>query len=107
MTRTSPERPAFHAFIAKHERLLLTTHVNPDGDGLGSEIAMVHLLRAQGKDVAIVNPTPVPDRFRFLVEPIGKANRTGDASAAIKAADLFLVLDISDLGRLGRRQAAP
>jgi len=82
-------------------RIVMTTHVNADGDGLGSEIAMVHLLKALGKDVAIVNPTPVPDRLKFLVEPVAKSDRTGDASAAIKAADLFLVLDISDLGRLG------
>lgn len=82
-------------------RIVVTTHVNSDGDGLGSEIAMVHLLRAQGKDVVIVNPTPVPDRLKFLVEPVASADRTGDGSAAIKSADLFLVLDISDLGRLG------
>jgi len=98
--RLSGARAVADALLAAR-RIVLTTHVNADGDGLGSEIAMVHLLRAQGKDVALVNPTPVPDRFRFLVDPIGKANRTGDASAAIKSADLFLVLDISDLGRLG------
>lgn len=98
--RLSGARAVADALLAAR-RIVMTTHVNADGDGLGSEIAMVHLLRAQGKDVAIVNPTPVPDRFRFLVDPVGKADRTGDASAAIKSADLFLVLDISDLGRLG------
>ncbi len=79
----------------------MTTHVNSDGDGLGSEIALVHLLRAQGRDVMFANPTPVPDRYRFLVDPVADADRSGDASATIKSADLFLVLDISDLSRLG------
>jgi phosphoesterase RecJ-like protein len=83
------------------KRIVMTTHVNADGDGLGSEVALVHLLRAQGRDAVIVNPTPVPDRYRFLVDPIAKADRSADASAAIKSADLFLVLDISDLSRLG------
>lgn len=83
------------------KRIVLTTHVNADGDGLGSEVALVHLLKAQGKDVVIANPTSIPERYRFLVDPIGAADRTEDASAAIKSADLFVVLDIADLGRLG------
>lgn len=83
------------------KRIVMTTHVNADGDGLGSEVALCHLLRALGKDVAIANPTPIPDRYRFLVDPIRTADRTAEASAALKAADLFVVLDISDLGRLG------
>src|SRR5258705_10295208 len=78
-----------------------TTHVNADGDGLGSEVALVHMLRALGRKAVIVNPTPVPDLYRFLVDPIVEADRSADASAAIKSADLFCVLDISDLGRLG------
>lgn len=82
-------------------RVVMTTHVNADGDGLGSEVALVHLLRGMGRDAVIVNPTPVPDRYRFLVDPIAEADRTAQASATIKSADLFLVLDISDLGRLG------
>lgn len=83
------------------QRIVLTTHVNADGDGLGSEVALVHLLTALGKRVAIANPTPIPDRYRFLVDAIAAHERTAAASAAIKEADLFLVLDISDLGRLG------
>ena len=50
MTTPSPDRPQFHAFIARHRRLLLTTHLNPDGDGLGSEAGWLgwHLTRATG-----------------------------------------------------------
>lgn len=87
--------------ILAARRIVLTTHVNADGDGLGSEVALVQLLKAQGRDVVIVNPTPIPDRYRFLVDPVAAADRTQDASAAIRSADLFVVLDIADLGRLG------
>ncbi|MEK6769569.1 MAG: bifunctional oligoribonuclease/PAP phosphatase NrnA [Gemmatimonadota bacterium] len=87
--------------IAGARRIILTTHVNADGDGVGSEVAMVHLLRALGKQVSIANPTPIPDRYRFLVEPIARHDRTADAKQALRDADLFLVLDIADLGRLG------
>lgn len=82
-------------------RILLTTHVNADGDGIGSEVALVHLLTALGKDAWIANPTPIPDRYAFLVDPIRAHDRTAEASAAIREADCFLVLDISDVGRLG------
>jgi phosphoesterase RecJ-like protein len=93
-------RAVAEALLAAH-RVVLTTHVNADGDGLGSEVALVHLLRAQGREAVIVNPTPVPARYGFLVDPILGADRSSDATAAIRASDLFLVLDISDLGRLG------
>ena len=92
---------AVAATVAAAQRIVLTTHVNADGDGLGSEVALVHLLRAQGKTVRIANPTPIPDRYRFLVEPIASHDATADGSRAIRDADLFVVLDISDLGRLG------
>jgi phosphoesterase RecJ-like protein len=80
---------------------VLTTHVNADGDGVGSEIALVHFLTALGKRVAIANPSPIPDRYAFLRDPVLACDRTGDAVRALREADLFLVLDIADLGRLG------
>ncbi len=92
---------AVAAVLRKAKRITMTTHVNADGDGVGSEIAMVHLLKALGKDVRIANPTPVPPRYQFLVEPVRQHERTADAVAALRDADCFLVLDIADLGRLG------
>ena len=82
-------------------RIAMTTHVNADGDGIGSEIAMVHLLGALGIEAWITNPTPIPPRFAFLLDAVKAHDRSADAVAALRAADLFLVLDISDLGRLG------
>jgi bifunctional oligoribonuclease and PAP phosphatase NrnA len=87
--------------LLKAKRIVMTTHVNADGDGIGSETALVHLLLAHGKNVAIANPTPLPERYRFLTDALGKAERTGEAVQAIRDADLFVVLDIADLGRLG------
>jgi phosphoesterase RecJ-like protein len=92
---------AFAAALKPGQRVCITTHVNPDGDGLGSEVGMVHLLRAQGIDAIITNPTPTPSRFTFLFEEIPGADRTGEAIKELRRADLILVLDISDHGRLG------
>jgi phosphoesterase RecJ-like protein len=98
--RAAGARAVAGALLAAR-RIVMTTHVNADGDGIGSEVALLHLLRAQGREAAIVNPTPVPDRYRFLVDPVGALDRTGEAAQAIRDADCLLVLDIADLGRLG------
>lgn len=89
------------ALIVPGCRICLTTHVNPDGDGLGSEVAMVHLLRALGAQVSITNPTPTPPRFAFLFAGIAEADRSQQAVKELRRADLIIVLDIADLSRLG------
>lgn len=89
------------AILVPGSRVALTTHVNPDGDGLGSEVALAHLLRANGVQVAITNPTPTPPRFRFLFRDLPHLDRTPEAVKELRRADAIVVLDISDLGRLG------
>jgi phosphoesterase RecJ-like protein len=92
---------ALAAALQPGMRVLLTTHVNADGDGVGSEVALWHLLRARGLFPVIANPTPYPERYRFLLAGAPEAEQSGRAAKEIARADLLLVLDISDLGRLG------
>ena len=89
------------AALTAARHVALTTHVNPDGDGLGSEVALAHLLRATGVEVSIINPTPTPARFAFLFEDLPGVDRTAEAIKALRKADLVCVLDIADSGRLG------
>lgn len=103
MTAASPDRQAFHEFIARHSRLLLTTHVNPDGDGLGSEIAVALWLRALGKRVRVLNDSPVPAAYAFLTRhaPI-EAFEPESAERAFDETDALIVLDVSNRQRIGR-----
>jgi phosphoesterase RecJ-like protein len=89
------------ALLTPGTRVALTTHVNADGDGAGSEVALWHLLTAQGVRAVIANPTAYPDRYGFLLGGVEDADKTKDAGRHIRRADVILVLDISDLGRLG------
>lgn len=89
------------AALVRSGRLCLTTHVNPDGDGLGSEVGLVHILRAQGIEAVITNPSPTPERFDFLFADLPKVDRSGQGVKELRRADAILVLDIADLGRLG------
>lgn len=80
---------------------MLTTHVNADGDGAGSEVALWHLLSAVGCRPVIANPTPFPERYRFLLANADGAEQSSHAAREIARADLVLVCDIADLGRIG------
>ena len=85
-------------------RAVLTTHLNADGDGAGSEAAVASWLRANGTEVWIINPTPFPDAFGFLIEreewivPAG-SSKARDVCAK---ADLAVVLDTGEVPRIGR-----
>ena len=52
--------------INKHKSFLLTTHVNPDADAIGSEIALYQVLKKLGKNVCIVNHSETPYNLKFL-----------------------------------------
>ncbi|MGH7509342.1 MAG: DHH family phosphoesterase [Gemmatimonadales bacterium] len=92
---------AFATAFRRGQRVCLTTHVNPDGDGLGSEVGLVHLLRGQGVEAVITNPSPTPPRFSFLFDDLPGVDRSAEAVKELRRADLIIVLDISDLTRLG------
>jgi len=78
----------------------LSTHLNADGDGCGSEAALARLLAQRGLRVRIVNPTPWPELFRFLLGD-DVEDATAHGPAALAGIDLLLVLDINDGRRLG------
>ena len=83
--------------------IVLTTHVNADGDGTGSQTALAAWLRGRGKRVAITNPTPYPDRFRYLVpEGIDVVDPGPEQDARVRAADLLVVLDTGEVKRIGK-----
>ena len=83
-------------------RVVLTTHVNPDGDGYGSMAALARWLQGRGIGAAIVTPTPAPDYLSFLTEGIPEAHaRAPEAEALLSEADTMVVLDTAERGRLG------
>lgn len=97
---------AFTAGLESGMRVCLTTHVNPDGDGLGSEAGLAHLLIARGMKVSITNPTATPQRFDFLLTDLPGVDRSDKAVKEIRRADAIIVLDISESSRLGILQDA-
>lgn len=80
--------------------VVLSTHINADGDGCGSEAALARMLTSLGMTVRIVNPTPWPETYEFLLDA-DVVDATREGSSALQKADLLIVLDISDVKRLG------
>ena len=87
--------------IDSKKRFVLTTHVRPDADAIGSEIAMAGLLEQLGKEVRIVNASPVPPRLEF-VDPEKKCLQLGTQVSEAEAldTDVHMILDTSAWGQL-------
>jgi len=78
----------------------MSTHINADGDGCGSETALSRLLGQMGIRSKIVNPTPWPEMYKFLLgDDVRDASDLG--AKGLKDAEVLVVLDISDVKRLG------
>jgi len=106
VSRPGPERRealvGLRDVLERCHRVALTTHVNADGDGAGSEVAAALYLEERGLEVAIVNPTPFPPMFEFLLD--GRKTWTPEREEgrrALEDADAILILDTSEASRIG------
>lgn len=91
---------AVRALLRPGMKVALSTHINADGDGCGSEVGMALLLAELGVDVRIVNPTPWPPMYDFLLGGVVR-NASEMGALALDDIDLLMVLDINDVRRLG------
>jgi len=84
--------------IASAERIAIASHVRPDGDAIGSALALGSSLLAMGKDVTIFNEDVVPDTLAFLPEK----NLVRSPLEEIESSfDLAIALDTANAARLG------
>ncbi|MBQ6146581.1 MAG: bifunctional oligoribonuclease/PAP phosphatase NrnA [Clostridia bacterium] len=85
------------AFLRAHDSYLLIAHVSPDGDTLGSCLALQKLLRQQGKAAWVVCDDPMPHLYAFL--PGADEVLVGDAAADAQA---YVAVDCANAARAGR-----
>lgn len=84
--------------------LWLSTHVKSDGDGIGCELALARALKAAGKEVRIINATPVPHDLEFLVrekEEVSVYDAARDPGF-LKEVDAVVIVDAGEPYRLGK-----
>jgi phosphoesterase RecJ-like protein len=90
----------FVELARRQQRFLLTTHIRPDGDGLGSMMALAETLEGQGKQVEMVVASTFPPRYAFL-DPQRRIQRFGTPTEAQQRADIVVVLDTGTWNQLG------
>jgi phosphoesterase RecJ-like protein len=90
----------FLDLVRRHPRFLLTTHVRPDGDGLGSMLALADVLGRHGKQVQLVVASPKPPRYDFL-DPEGRIERFTPPGEAWRGAAVVVILDTGTWSQLG------
>jgi len=87
------------ASIKRNKTFLITSHMNLEGDALGSEIAFSRLVKKLGKIAYIVNDDCVPHNYKFLPD-VDKIIKFKKGLKKIKF-DCFVALDCADLNRCG------
>jgi phosphoesterase RecJ-like protein len=86
------------------ERILIVTHTNPDGDAIGSSLALAFYLRKKGHEVNIVAPDPFPDFLAWMPgsDAIQIFSKDPDKSKElINEAGIIIAADFNQLNRLG------
>lgn len=94
--------PRLVKLIHSHDRFLLTSHIRPDCDALGSELGMAGLLDALGKEAIIVNAQKTPPNLAFI-DPNSRFKTLGvDVEPhELEGYEVLMVLDTSAWAQLG------
>src|SRR5438270_4630652 len=98
MTQTSTDLQAVAAALRDHDRFLVVTHENPDGDALGSLLATTLALRQLGKDVVmyLYGEAPLPREYSFMELEDLRRSLPGDAGERV-----LVAVDCAKADRLG------
>lgn len=90
----------FVELVHRHQRFLLTTHVRPDGDGIGSILALGEALRQLGKEARLVIPSSFPPRYSFL-DPDKQIEIFSKPGDTWRNAEAVIVMDTATWNQLG------
>jgi bifunctional oligoribonuclease and PAP phosphatase NrnA len=86
--------------IQSHHHFILTTHLNPDGDGIGAACALTELLLQMGKKVRFVCDSPIPGKYAFL--DYHKTHEIYNPQDPYPNCEVLIVLDTHKRERIGR-----
>ncbi len=90
-------------YLDRYRRIVLLSHVNPDGDSIGSSLALYHYLQTLGKEATVLVPNDLPHFLAWLPGAdkiiVGKHHRQKTARN-IAAAEMIFFIDFNEEGRL-------
>ncbi len=85
------------AAVQQYQRFIILSHIRPDGDAIGSTIALGSTLETMGKDVIYVNEDGVPESLAFLPG----SDKVKQASGEVKDIEVAIAVDCANKPRLG------
>ena len=86
--------------LREHDRILVTAHAHPDGDAMGSCLALAWALHGLGKDVCVFNEDGIPGFLNFLAPPCPVVTNVEELPWT---PGLIAVLDCGDRARVGEK----
>ncbi len=95
--------PKFKALLKKSENVVIVTHYNPDGDAMGSSLALYNYLIKVGKNITVITPNDYPDFLQWLPgnkKVVEFSKNQKKAAALIANSDLIFTLDFNNYSRL-------
>jgi bifunctional oligoribonuclease and PAP phosphatase NrnA len=87
--------------IGRHRVFLITAHERPDGDAIGSELALCQMLKSLGKEAVVYNQDRTPENYLFLPG----SDRIVHELPPLQSFDAAFILDCSELERVGRESS--
>lgn len=100
---------AIKELLATKKKILITTHSNPDGDAIGSSLALFHFMSAMGHDVSVMVPNSLPDFLSWLPGQqhiLNYEHEQQGLDELFNAADLLFSLDYNTPSRIGTASGA-
>lgn len=91
-------------FVDQAQSIVITSHKSPDGDSIGSSLALYHMLKLWGKQVQVVHPDPAPEFLHWVPgqeKIVDFETKAEQAISIIQTADLIFCLDYNEPSRVG------
>ncbi len=98
---------AVKKLLSTPQNIVIVPHKNPDGDAIGSTLALWHYLQNRGHNATIVSPNDYPKFLKWMPgneHILNFEKENSQAKGAIHHADLIFTLDFNHLGRIGQLQ---
>jgi bifunctional oligoribonuclease and PAP phosphatase NrnA len=95
------------SLVEQAQNIVITTHLHPDADGVGSQVALGMALLQLGKNVTCVNEMPLSPRYKYLdaKDFVISSDEFIERSQG-KAIDLIIVVDTNSLSRIGTKMVS-
>ena len=98
---------AVKKLLSEPQKIVIVPHKNPDGDAIGSTLALWHYLRNRGQEATVIAPNDYPKFLKWMSgndEILNFEKQNSQAKSKLESATLIFTLDFNHLGRIGQME---